>query len=87
MQDGREHPVCTLAANGTCDDIERIDVAGAFPQQPDMCVAHQARVHPLLDVAVAAAHLHGPGRHRHVVAAGPEFEQRCQDAQQALRFV
>ncbi len=63
-------------ADRAADDIKRVDVAGAFPEHADMRVADQPRVHPFLDVAVAAAHLHGAGRHRNVVAAGAEFQQR-----------
>ena len=58
------------------DDIERVDVAGTFPEHADMGVADQPRIHPFLDVAVAAAHFHGAGRYRNVVAAGAEFQQR-----------
>ncbi len=52
-----------------------------------MGVAHQARVHPLLDVAVATAHLHGTGRDRDVVAAGTQLDERRQEAQQRSRLV
>ena len=68
-------------ADGTADHVERVDVAGALPQQADLGVADQAGVDPLLDVAVAAAHLHGAGGDRHVVAAGAELDERGEDAQ------
>jgi len=60
-------------ADGAGDDVERVDVAGAFPEHADMGVTNQPRLHPFLDVAVAAADFHGTGRHRNVVAAGAEF--------------
>ncbi len=50
-----------------------------------MGIADQPRIHPFLDVTVAAAHFHGTGRHRNVVAAGAEFQQRREDSQHAFR--
>ena len=67
------------------DDVERVDVAGALPEHADMGIADQPRIDPLLDVTVAAADFHGPGRDRNVVAAGAELEQRRQDPQHAFR--
>src|SRR3546814_10917001 len=67
------------------DPVDGVDVAGTFPQHAEMRVADEARVHPVLDVAVAAAHLHRGGGDADVVAAGAELEQRRQDAQQLRR--
>ncbi len=70
---GLKSAVGAALADGAGDDIERVDVAGAFPEHADMRIADQSRMHPFLDVAVAAANFHGAGRHRNVVAAGAEF--------------
>ena len=68
-----ERAMRTAFPHGARDDIERIDVAGAFPEHADMGIAHQPRVDPFLDIAIAAAHLHCAGRDRNVVAAGAKF--------------
>ena len=76
-----QRAVRATLADGARHDIERVDVAGAFPEHADMSVADQPRIHPFLDVAVAAAHFHRAGGDRNVVAAGAEFQQRREDAQ------
>ena len=58
----------------------------SLPDAAQMRVAQQARVGPFLDVAAAAAHLHGVARDVARIAAGAEFEQRREDAQQRLRL-
>ncbi len=73
--------LCCRAANR----IERVDIAGALPEHADLRVADQARIYPVLDIAVAAAHLHRAGRHAKVVAARAELEERSEDAQQMHR--
>src|SRR3546814_8310068 len=64
------------------DHVDGVDVAGTFPQHAEMRVADEARVHPVLDVAVAAAHLHRGGGDADVVAAGAELEQRRQRSEE-----
>ena len=74
-------------ADGALDHVERVDVGGAFPQRADLRIAHQTGGHPFLDVADAAAHLERLARHRDVVAAGAEFVDGRQDAQQVGRVL
>ncbi|MCY1184637.1 hypothetical protein D9M73_253470 [compost metagenome] len=74
-----------LFAGDRAGDVQRHDVAGAFPDRTEVGIAHQARVAPLLDVADAAAHLHGVAGHPAGVAAGAELDQRGEDAHALLR--
>ena len=74
--------MATRLADGALHHVQRVDVGGALPDRADLCVAHQARGHPFLDVADAAADLEGGTGDRDVVAAGAELVDRCEDAQQ-----
>src|SRR5437879_2857103 len=78
----RERLVSARLADGALYDVECVDVGGAFPQGADLCVAHQARAHPFLDVTQPATHLERMTRDRDVVAAGAELVDRREDAQQ-----
>ncbi len=49
-----------------------------------MCVAHQARVAPFLDIAAAAAHFHGVAGDLARIAAGAELDQRREHAHQRI---
>ncbi len=61
-------------------DVERDDVAGAFPDRTEMRVAHETRVAPFFDVARAAAHFHRVAGHAAGIAASAELDQRRKDA-------
>src|SRR5690606_4913979 len=80
---GRDMPLEGLAGafapHGT-DDVERDDVAGAFPDRSEMRIAHEPRIGPFLDVAAAAADLHGVARDLARISTGPVLDQRRHDA-------
>ena len=54
----RQRPVRAALAHRTGDDVERVDVGGAFPEHADMGVAHEPLIDPFRDVAVATPHFH-----------------------------
>ena len=67
-------------AYGTPDDINRIDVARAFPKYADVRIPDQPGIDPLFNVAIAATGLHGGAGSRDGIAASPEFDERCQNS-------
>ena len=73
-----------VLAGGGAKDVEGDDVAGAFPNGAEMGVAQQAGVGPLLDVAAAAADLHGVAGDLAGVTAGAEFEERGEDTEEGV---
>jgi hypothetical protein len=85
VQRASERRMRAVAADGAADDVQRVDARRAFPDETEMSVADELGVGPVLDVAVAAAHLHGAGGDRHVVAAGAVLHQGGEDAE--LRLV
>lgn len=56
---GLGHGLVRRLAAHAAQDVEGDDVGRSFPYGPEVGVAQQARVDPVLDVSVAAADLHG----------------------------
>jgi len=73
MQIGRECGVSAMAADRALQRIDRDDVAGAFPDRPEVRIAQQSRGGEFLDVADAAAHLQGIAADLAGIAGGAEF--------------
>src|SRR5581483_12461399 len=59
MQISRERRLRAMASDRALERIERDDVAGAFPDRAEMRITQQPCGGELLDIASAAAHLHG----------------------------
>ena len=72
--------VRALLADRALDDVERVHARGAVPDHAEMGVAHQPRVGPVLDVAVAAARLHRRRGDGDIVARGAVLPDRRQEA-------
>ena len=91
VQQGRQHLAKHLLgaglADGPADNVQRVDVGGAFPEHAEMSVPHEPGIDEGLDVAIAAPRLHRPGRDRDIVAAGAEFQQRRQQPHQGRRLL
>jgi len=60
-------------------DVEGDHVGGAFPDRAEIAVAKQARVHPFLDIAVAAADVHGLARHHARAGGEPALGDRVEN--------
>ena len=84
IQLSRQCIECAFAPD-CAQHVLRDDIAGAFPNRAEVCIARQARIRPFFDVAGAAAHFHRVAGGAPRITAGAELEQWREDANALLR--